>query len=239
MRRRAAVLLPLALLLANCTSQATHPVENNPQGFAAWTDGPVDYLIGPGDKLKVQFLMTPELGEDVTVGPDGTIALRSAGHVRAEGLTAPQLEQAITTASRKLLRQPIVTVSITDPVAAVVYVGGSVRKSGAYSIAGRRGLLEVITLADGLDTEAREDEVVLIRRNPQNRPMLKTIDLQSFISTANTPADVPLYAGDIIFVPRNKISEIDLWMDQYVNKLIPFSRSFGYSINKNQPGNLL
>jgi hypothetical protein len=39
-------------------------------------------------------------------------------------------------------------------------------------------------------------------------------------------------AGDIVFVPRNKISEVDLWIDQYITRFLPFSRSFDYSINR-------
>ena len=243
MSRRPSYLLMLAglcALLAGCTTtQSTRPVERNPQGFAAWTDQPPAYLLGPGDRVKVQFLLTPELGEETTVEPDGTIALRSAGHVKAEGLTAAQLEQSIAAASKRLLLSPIVTVSVSDPAAALIYVGGSVRRPGAYPVTGRRGIVEAIALANGLEPEAREDEVVLIRRNPDNRPMLRTVDVQAFVSTAVAPGDVPLYAGDIVFVPRNRISEVDLWVDQFINKLIPFSRSFGYSINRNTPGALL
>ena len=234
-------LFALALAVAGCngTTQSTRPVEQNPQGFASWTEQPPDYLLGPGDKLHVQFLLTPELSEDTTIGPDGTIGLRSAGRVRAEGQTTAQLEAAIAGSTRQLLRSPVVSVSVADAVSALVYVGGSVTKPGAYPITGRRGVLEAISLANGLLPEAREDEVVLIRRNPQNRPMLRTVNVQDFVSTAATPGDVPLYAGDIIFVPRTRVAEAGLWVDQYINKLIPFSRNFGYSINKNTPGGLL
>ena len=128
---------------------------------------------------------------------------------------------------------------MAEAVSALVYVGGSVNKPGAYPLYGRRGVLEAITLANGLVPESREDEVVLIRRSPQNRPMLRTVNVQDFISTATTAGDVPLFAGDIVFVPRNRVSEVGLWIDQYINKLIPFSRNFSYAINKNVPGGLL
>ena len=182
---RVLLLVGICALMAACTTtQSTRPVERNPQGFAAWTDQPPAYLLGPGDRVKVQFLLTPELGEETTVEPDGTIALRSAGRVKAEGLTAAQLEQSIATASKRLLLSPMVTVSVSDPAAALIYVGGSVRRPGAYPVTGRRGIIEAIALANGLEPEAREDEVVLIRRNPENRPMLRTVDVQAFVSTA-------------------------------------------------------
>ncbi len=230
------VLFALLIGMGACgTTQSISPQADRPTGFASWTDSPPVYRFEPGDKLKVEFLLTPEMGEDAIVAPDGTIGLRAAGHVRAAGLTAKELEAAITQNARRLLTDPIVTVSLNDPAAALVFVGGSVSKPGAYPVPGRRGALESILLAGGFGTEARMDEVVLIRRNPEDRPMLRTLNLQKFVSTAGDSGDVPLYPGDIVFVPRNRISEIDLWIDQYINRFLPFSRSFGYAINNNAP----
>jgi protein involved in polysaccharide export with SLBB domain len=125
-----------------------------------------------------------------------------------------------------------VTVSVIDPAGARVFVGGSVNKPGAYPIDSTRGALEAIVLAGGFDRESRADEVVLIRRSPNNKPMLRTVDLRGFISNGFATGDVPLYAGDIIYVPRNRISEIDLWMEQFITKFVPFNRSFDYSITR-------
>lgn len=82
------------------------------------------------------------------------------------------------------------------------------------------------------------DQVVLIRRSAEDRPMLRTVNLQGFLSGAEAGADVPLRAGDIVFVPRSRLAEVGLWVDQAINRSIPFSRSFSYAINRNTPGNL-
>jgi protein involved in polysaccharide export with SLBB domain len=144
----------------------------------------------------------------------------------AEGQTVEQLQVAIATASRRLLTQPIVTVSIEEPGASVTYVGGMVRRPGSYPVSGRRGVLEQVTLAGGFEPEARLDEVVLIRRNPENRPMLRTVNLQDFLSRGGTAGDVPLLAGDIVFVPRNRISELTLWIDQFIKRVVPANPIF-------------
>lgn len=74
------------------------------------------------------------------------------------------------------------------------------------------------------------NEIVLIRRNAQNHRMLRTVDLRSLVEGSDEHPDVPLVSGDIVFVPRNKISEVDLWIDQYLNKFFPFTKAFAYSI---------
>src|ERR1700712_2218604 len=199
----------LAVPVAGCadsvfsTTQSTSITERSPERFAAWTDIVPDYQFSPGDKLKVQFELTPEMGEDVVVGPDGRISLRAAGQLQAAGETAQTLQQAIAKASSRTLINPKVTVALTENPGAPVYVGGAVNKPGAYTIVGRHGSFAAIQLAGGMSNEARMTEVVLIRRDPHNRPMLRTVDLRSLVEGSDVHPDVPLVSGDIVFVPRN------------------------------------
>ena len=235
--RRTSVLVA-ALLAASCTTQAISPRPAGVEGFATWTDDVPAYQFGPGDKVRVRFLMTPEMDEDATVSPDGMLALKAAGRVHAAGLTPEQLDAVVASASRRILTHPIVTTSDEDPQTATVFVGGSVKKGGVYPLGGKRGTIEAVLMAGGFDNEARMDEVVLIRRNPQNRPMLRTVNLQSYVDHGVVTGDVPLYPGDVVFVPRNHISEFALWVDSVLNKSIPFNKAFSYTINRNNPASL-
>lgn len=216
------------------TTQSIVPVERSPQGFAAWSDAIPPYQFAAGDKIKVQFLLTPEMGEDTVIGPDGRIGLRSAGLIEAAGLTATQLQKAIEVASSRTLADPIVTVSLVESPGTPVFVGGQVSRPGSYYLPGRRGSFEAVQLAGGFSPEARMNEVVLIRRDATNRPMLRTIDLRGFVNGTGTGMqnDLPLVPGDIVFVPRNRISEVDLWVDQFINRFLPFSKSFSYTVNR-------
>ena len=230
--------LAALILLAGCadsvlsTTQSVRPVERSPQGFAGWTDQLPPYELQPGDRLKVQFQLTPEMGEDAVVGPDGAIGLRAAGRVQAAGRTAVQLQDDIARNAASILTGPVVTVSLIESPGAPIFVGGAVGRPGAYNIAGRRGSFEAVQLAGGFGPEARMDEVVLIRRDPSNHPMLRTVDLRSLVEGSEIHPDVPLAAGDIVFVPRNRISEVDLWIDQFINRFLPFSKSFSYTVNR-------
>lgn len=226
----AALLLPL--LLGGCTTQSLAPVPSNPAGFAPWSDTAPTYRFAAGDKVRVQFLLTPEMNETALVAPDGQMGLRAAGQVRAAGLSAAELERGIAQASLRVLREPIVTVSLEEASGSSVLVGGAVQKPGAVQVAGPRGVLETVIMAGGLAEDARMTEVILIRRSPGNQPMLRTVDLNSFAATADPAQDVPVFPGDIVFVPRSRLGEVNLWIDQAVNRLIPFNRSFSYAINR-------
>jgi protein involved in polysaccharide export with SLBB domain len=225
--RRALLALPL---LAACTGQELTVRQERPERFTRWQDAPPAYRFSPGDRLNVRFRLTPELNEVAPVGPDGTISLRAAGVVRVGGLSVEEAEAAIAQASRRVLLNPEVNIGFDETAANQVIVGGEVQRAGVYPLVGRRGVLEAVMLAGGFTPQARMNEVVLIRRDPDNRPMLRTVDLQGFVQAAQSNADVPLFGGDIVFVPRSRIAEVSNWVDQYINRTIPFSRTFVYSV---------
>ncbi|MGV6875335.1 polysaccharide biosynthesis/export family protein [Pseudochelatococcus sp. B33] len=239
---RSAGAVLLCLLLAGCASQARNEApldtghgidftERKPEGFAEWSDTPSAYRVGPGDKLKVKFLLTQEMDEEVTVTPDGFIGLRAAGgQVKVEGRTLPGIEGAIRAAARKTVASQPVAVSLEEAVSSKIYVGGAVARPGAYRISDLQvGSLEALLLAGGLSNEARLGQVAVIRRGPEGKPMLRTIDVRDIIQTGGA-TDIPLRAGDVLYVPRSSIAELNLWVQQFIEGVVPFQRSFNYTI---------
>lgn len=228
-----ALLVPAVLTLGACrTGQSIAPVESAPQGFARWEDAVPTYRLGPGDRFQVRFLLLPEMDEEGLVGPDGSVMLRGTGAIAAAGLTPAELASIVQERSKRWVRDPQVSVTLRETTSNRVYVGGSVARPGPYVMTGRMGSLEGILLAGGFDREARYEEVVLIRRNPDNKPMLRTIDLRGFIEKGYVDGDVPLAAGDILFVPRSSIAELNLWIEQFIDRVLPFERTFNYTIGR-------
>lgn len=217
-----------AALLAGC-AQSVRPIEHEPLAFAPWSDAAPAYRLGVGDRLKVDYLLTPELNQDVAVEPDGTVSLRVAGRLAAQNLTTTELEAAVQAASARRLRQPVVSLSVTEAKAARIIVGGAVERPGVYPLAARSSVLETVMQAGGFSRESRMDQVVVLRMRPGQRPMLRTVDLSAFVSRGEMDAAIALASEDIVFVPRSRIAELNLWVEQYVDGVLPFSRSVNYS----------
>jgi protein involved in polysaccharide export with SLBB domain len=212
------------------TTQQIDLVESAPLAFAPWTNRAMPYCVGPGDKLRIKFTVTREMDEEVVVSPDGYIGARATGQISVEGRTVPEIENAIRRAARGSVTDQKVVVELMDAVSSKVYVGGSVRQPGSYRISPRQiGVLEAVILAGGVTEEARMGQVALIRRGPKNIPMLRTVNLREMIETGGD-ADVPMLAGDILYVPRSTVAEVNLWVDQFINKVVPFQRSFSYTL---------
>lgn len=222
--------LTATLLLAGCTTtQDIRPRERDAVAFAPWGDAPGDYRLGAGDRLRVAFRLTPELDEEVTVAPDGRIALKAAGQVDVDDLTLPETEAAVTRAALRNLRRPIVTAAVIDARSVRVTVGGQVRTPGVYILPSRASVMEMVTQAGGLLPESRMDQVVVIRPRRGAPAMLRTVDLRRFASRGTLDDNIALAAGDIVFVPRSRIAEAGLWVEQNITRLLPFSRSANYN----------
>lgn len=224
------------VILAGCsTTQSIHVQPQAAQAFAPWSDQAPAYRLGSGDRLKVDFLLTPELSQDAVVEPDGAVALKAIGRVPAQNMTLDQFQAQVLSLSSQRLTHPMVTVALSEPKAARIIVGGQVGRPGVYPLPARATTLEAVMLAGGLLPESRMDQVVVLRQRPGAPPMLRTVDLRAFVSRGAGRESITLASEDIVFVPRSRIAEIDLWIDENINKLLPFSRSVGYTMGTYTP----
>jgi len=213
------------------TGQEMRFTEVNADRFRPWSDVLPAYRVGPGDKLKIKYFITRDMDEDLTVSPDGTIAPRAIGQIRVEGSTLSGIEDYIRRSSRKELVDQKVVVALETAAAPKVYVGGMVQQPGVFKLdTVGTSVLQGLLMAGGFTEEARTGQVALIRRGPNNEPMLRLIDVRAMIETGFSDGDVPLMSGDIIFVPRSSIAEVNLWIDMFINRVVPFQRSFSYTI---------
>jgi protein involved in polysaccharide export with SLBB domain len=213
------------------TGQELRFTEVNADRFSPWSDMAPAYRVAPGDRLKVKYFITRDMDEDLIVSPDGTIAPRAIGQIKVEGSTLGGIEDYIRKASRKELVDQKVVVALDAAAGPRVYVGGMVKQPGMIKLeSSGTSVLQAVVVAGGFTEEARTGQVALIRRGPDNMPMLRLIDVREMIETGFSDGDVPLVSGDIVFVPRSSIAEVNLWIDQFINRVVPFQRSFSYTI---------
>jgi polysaccharide export outer membrane protein len=107
-----------------------------------------------------------------------------------------------------------------------VYVGGEVGKPGLVPLMGDMTILSAVFQAGGFLPSAKTKAVVLVRNGGTKEPVKTKIRLNDvFLSDSNTR----LKPYDVIFVPKTKIAKLDIWVDQHIRQMNPFSLSFGFS----------
>jgi polysaccharide export outer membrane protein len=156
------------------------------------------YLIGPLDKVAIDVYGVPELSRSVQVDASGRIAVPLLGSLQASGKTPLELGSLISQQLRgRYVRNPQVTVNLTETLSQNVTIDGAVTKPGQYQIAGRETLLRALARAEGTTEFAEENHVVVFRR-VNNRDMAALYDVRA-IRQGMYP-DPEIYANDVIQV---------------------------------------
>lgn len=180
-----------------------------------------NYRIQAGDQLAIDFYLNSEFNDNVSVQPDGNIVLRLVGLLRAAGLTPGQLASEINTAYAKELKDPGATVHVQNMPSRQVFVEGQVAHPGAFQLQPGMTALQAVANAGGVTDEAAPDSVVLIRRDACGRAEGSKLDLASATDSPENGDDVLLAPHDTLIVPRSRIANMDLFVQQYIRGLLP------------------
>jgi polysaccharide biosynthesis/export protein len=163
--------------------------------------GPVsqtDYLIGPQDELDINVFQIADLSKKVRVETSGTILFPLIGQVRASGRTVKELSEEISMKlDEKYVKDPLVTVTVTESASQKVTVDGAVMQPGIYPISGNTTLSQAVALARGTIEDANLRQVAVFRNEGEKR-MAAVFDL-SAIRAGRLP-DPPVFANDVIVV---------------------------------------
>jgi len=128
------------------------------------------YRIGPEDLILITVFEVPELTRDVRVSANGEISMPLLGAVKASGLSPQELERVLQELLRRTyMKDPQVSVFVREMQSHPVSVFGAVRKPGVFQIRGARTLIEVLSLAEGLEEDAG-DTVIVMRKPPHAGP---------------------------------------------------------------------
>jgi len=196
------------------------PFNRTAEGPQTRTSGPRDVLLRPGDVLDVKFFYTPELDVTQSVRPDGRIALQLVGEIPVEGKTPAQIRDLLLTLYDSHLKDPKITIVLRSQYDRRVFVTGEVVRPGVIPMPGDMTVAEAIVEAGGFDMqEARVDNVVVIRQTGGRWQGFRMNLKPTLQGEGMEP--VYLHPRDIVYVPRTKITEIDQWIEQHINKLIP------------------
>jgi polysaccharide export outer membrane protein len=142
------------------------------------------YMLGPGDKIRVNVFGQPDLGGEYIIDGAGFVQLPLIGQAKAAGLTATALQKDI---AAKFGDGYLVNPSIDVQVVAYrpFYIIGEVKAPGQYAYVNGMSILNAVALAGGFTDRADKSEVY-IRRNGSS----KEEDLPTDETTKVNPGDI-------------------------------------------------
>ena len=162
-----------------------------------------DYQVGPGDQLEINVWRNPELSARVPVRPDGRITSPLIEDLVAVGKTPAELGREIEERLKKYIRDPTVTVLVTQFVGNSqhqVRVVGQAARPAALPYRQGMTLLDVMITVGGITEFASGNRAVLIRQAEGNKQY--RIRLTDLLKGGDVTANVEVVPGDVVMIPE-------------------------------------
>jgi len=166
------------------------------------------YQLSRDDVLNLEFALTPEFNQTVTVQPDGYIALRGLGEIHVEGQTVLEATQSIRTAYASVLHNPIITIDLKDFEKPYFIAGGQVGHPGKYDLRGDTTVVQAVAIAGGFTESSKHSQVWLFRRVSSDWVEVSRLNVKKMLADGDLREDLHLRPGDMLYVPQNAFSKV-------------------------------
>jgi len=170
---------------------------------------PLDYVIGPGDKLFIDIYGQSENYYQVEVSPEGNAILENVGPVNLSGLSLLNAEKRLVSRLKKVYqginqKKTFVNISVGVPRAIRVNIVGEVNLPGTYNFSAFNTVYNAIYVAGGITEKATLRDIKLFRNNK----LVNTVDVYKFLTKGDGSSNIRLENNDLILVSpySNRIS---------------------------------
>jgi polysaccharide export outer membrane protein len=170
-----------------------------PSSFAPVDQVPVgpDYVLGPGDELRISLWGRIEGQWSVVVDRDGKISLPKVGVLSVAGLSFKELKELLSKELSKYYIGFEMNVSMGMLRTIRVYVVGNAEKPGAYTISSLSTVINALFESGGPSKTGTMRDIQL-KRNGQTAVHF---DLYDFLLKGDKTNDARLMPEDVIFIP--------------------------------------
>ncbi|MCF6158427.1 MAG: polysaccharide export protein [wastewater metagenome] len=181
-----------------------------------------EFILGVGDEIEVTVYRHSDLNKKVRVLPDGVNSFPLIGEIRTEGLSIHQLREKIKEAYSTYLVSPQISIEVTLFKGQKIFILGEVRNPGVYRIDPPMTIYEAISMAGGFTMDGKDTSVLLIRGGLENPEVnAYNLDFDNARKKGKLSRNVVLQRGDVVYVPRTFIANVDRFFKHFENIVRP------------------
>jgi protein involved in polysaccharide export with SLBB domain len=161
------------------------------------TPVPPDYIIGPGDELRIRVWGQVNFQTNVRVDRSGEVFLPQVGPVHVAGMPFSALDAHLRGAVGRVYHNFDLTADVGQIRAVQVYVSGEARRPGVYTVSSLSTLVDALFASGGPSVQGSMRHIQLRRGSA----VVTDFDLYDLLIHGDKSKDVKLQSGDVIFIP--------------------------------------
>jgi polysaccharide export outer membrane protein len=160
---------------------------------------PSEYILGPEDTVEISVFRHDELKMETTISSTGRLSYYLVSDIQAAGLTQFQLRDKIRQELSGFVKEPTVVVRITEFRSHKIFVLGQVKNPGVYRMRSDYTLVEGISGAGGITSDAYLGGAYVVRDGK-----ILLVNFVELIEKGNMEENIPLLPEDIIYIPDSR-----------------------------------
>lgn len=170
------------------------------------TPVPADYILGPGDVLRIQLYGKSNSTVTATIDNEGMITLDSLGPLSLAGLSYDEAKELIRSTVKERMIGMEAAVSMSELRSIQIFVVGEAYKPGAYTVSSLSTVSQALFASGGV-SEIASLRAIQVKRGGDT---LATFDLYKLLTQGDAQNDVRLQSGDVVFIPtRGETVSVD------------------------------
>jgi protein involved in polysaccharide export with SLBB domain len=158
---------------------------------------PDNYVIGPGDVIKIVLFGNRNNRYELEVSNEGNILIPSIGPISASGLSFDTLKNLINEIISSQFIGTNASVTLGQLRSINIFVLGNAINPGMYTVSALTTMTNAIFTSGGLKPTGSLRNIQLKRKGK----VISTIDFYDLLLNGDTSGDVSLKEGDVVFIP--------------------------------------
>ena len=174
------------------------------------------------DRLK-RAITTSARGQSKlsTIRPDGYLSFPVIDDVLAGGRTLPELKEILQKQYQAQVDNLTITLILKVMTANKVYIFGEVANPNSYVVEGTNNITQLVSRAGGFTDTAEKSTVLVISRDKKRRPWGRLVNVEKILYDGDTSQDLVLNQYDVVYVTKSRIARSNLFVQQYINNMVP------------------
>ena len=171
----------------------------SPTTFAPVSRTPItaNYLLGPGDKLLINFYGNNDKEVEATISREGKLVLPMIGPVNLLGKTFQEAKDFLNNKVKAELIGTDIDLSLVDLRSINVYILGEAYKPGRYVMSGLSSVSNALFVSGGVNEKGSLRNIEIKRDNK----VISIYDFYDFLLRGSLQTDIALQDGDVVFIP--------------------------------------
>ena len=157
---------------------------------------PGDYILGPGDELRINFSGSLKASRKVKIDREGNIFLRELGTLNFSGLTYQKTQEELDRIVEASLIGTEASISLVKVRPIQIFVVGQSMRPGSYNLNALSSISTALFESGGPNVSGSLRNISLKRSNE----LIGALDLYELFIKGNSTANIKIQSGDVLLI---------------------------------------